>query len=244
MSNAKATPGTSEKLPLIHVQDGESHRRKGVKGIAARMTEQIETDEAALIAAILAGDSRLFHDLIRPHERRVFMIALAMLKSEEDAEDAAQEAFLKAFRNLSRFRSESKFGTWLISIAINEARGRLRRQAIVRMESLDDTGEDGSGVSPALLRDWREIPSQALERKEIRAMLHEAVVNLPDIYRQVLFLRDMEELSIAETAETLSISASSVKVRLHRARILLQKHLSPLLKEAYPVGKRRWLRWS
>lgn len=208
------------------------------------MNEQIETDEAALIAAILAGESRLFHDLIRPHERRVFMIALAMLKNEEDAEDATQEAFLKAFRNLSRFRAEAKFGTWLISIAINEARGRLRRQTVVRMESLDDTSEDGPGVSPALLRDWREIPSQALERQEIRTMLHEAVVNLPAIYRQVLLLRDFEELSIAETAEALSISIASVKVRLHRARMLLQKHLSPLLKQAYPIGKRRWLPWS
>jgi RNA polymerase sigma-70 factor, ECF subfamily len=208
------------------------------------MTQRIETDETALISAILAGNSPLYHDLIRPHERSVYMIALAVMKNEADAEEVAQEALLKAFRNLSRFRAESKFGTWLISIALNEARARLRRQAIVRMESLDDTSEDGSGVSPALLRDWREIPSESLERKEIREMLHGAVISLPDKYRQVFLLRDIEELSVAETAEALSISIPSVKVRLHRARIMLQKHLIPLLKQANPAPKRRWLPWS
>lgn len=211
---------------------------------AARTTGRVETDETTLISAILAGDGRLYHDLIRPHERSVYMIALSVMKNEDDAEEVTQEAFLKAFRNLSRFRAESKFGTWLISIALNEARGRLRRQSIVRMESLDDTPREGSGVSPALFRDWREIPSQALERREVRELLQQAVVGLPEIYRQVFLLRDMEELSVAETAEALNISISSVKVRLHRARILLQKHLSPLLRQAYPVRKRRWLPWS
>lgn len=207
------------------------------------MTKRIETNETTTICAILAGNSGLYHELIRPHERSVYMIALAILKNEADAEEVAQEAFLKAFRNLSRFRAESKFSTWLISIALNEARSRLRRQATVRMESLDDT-EEGSAVSPALLRDWREIPSQALERRETREMIREAVTGLPETYRQVFLLRDMEELSVAETAEVLNISISLVKVRLHRARILLQKHLSPLLKQVSSTQKRRWLPWS
>jgi RNA polymerase sigma-70 factor (ECF subfamily) len=199
--------------------------------------------EAEMIAAIVAGDTQLYHDLIRPHERSVYMMALSFVKNEADAEDIAQEAFLKAFRNLSTFREESKFSTWLISIALNEARSRLRRETIVRMESLDDPPDDGGRVSPALLRDWREIPSEAVERRETRQMLQEAVISLPTIYRQVFQLRDVDELSVRETAEALGISVPSVKVRLHRARMMLQKQLVPLLKSVSPGPKRRWLPW-
>jgi RNA polymerase sigma-70 factor, ECF subfamily len=205
------------------------------------MTEQND-NEAAVIASILAGDTRLYHDLIRPHERSVYMMALSFVKNEADAEDIAQEAFLKAFRNLSTFRGESRFSTWLISITLNEARSRLRQQAIIRMEPLDDP-DDGGVVSPALLRDWREIPSEVVERQEIRQILQEAVISLPTIYRQVFQLRDVEDLSVKETAEALGISAPSVKVRLHRARTMLQKQLSPLLKSVNPGSKRRWLPW-
>jgi RNA polymerase sigma-70 factor, ECF subfamily len=199
--------------------------------------------EAEMIAAILAGDTQLYHDLIRPHERSVYMMALSFVKNEADAEDIAQEAFMKAFRYLSTFRAESKFSTWLISITLNEARSRLRRQAIVRMESLDDPPDDGGIASPALLRDWREIPSEVMERRQIRQMLQEAVISLPTIYRQVFQLRDVEELNVEETAEALGISVPSVKVRLHRARMMLQKQLSPLLKSVDLSPKRRWLPW-
>jgi RNA polymerase sigma-70 factor (ECF subfamily) len=199
--------------------------------------------EAEMIAAILAGDTQLCHELIRSHKRGVYLIALSSMKSEADAEDIAQEAFLKAFRHLSTFRDESKFSAWLISITLNEARSRLRRQTIVRMQSLDDPPYDGDVVSPALLRDWREIPSEVLERQEIRQMLQEAVISLPTIYRQVLQLRDVEALSVKETAEALGISVPSVKVRLHRARMMPQKQLSPLLKSVNLSPKRRWLPW-
>ena len=164
-----------------------------------------------MIAAILAGDTQLYHELIRPHERSVYLMALSFMKNESDAEDIAQEAFLKAFRNLSTFRAESKFSTWLISITLNEARSRLRRHATVRMESLDDPPDDGGVASPALLRDWREIPSEALERQEIRQMLQEAVISLPTIYRQVFQLRDVEDLTVKETAEALGISVPLLK---------------------------------
>src|ERR1700677_4437449 len=125
-------------------------------------------DEAEMIAKILAGDSQLFHELIRPYERRVYAMALSFLHNEADAEDAAQEAFLKAFRNLSSFRGEAKFGTWLMSITLNEARSRIRRRDSIKMESLDEPADDKGHTSPALLGDWKEIPSEALERKEIR----------------------------------------------------------------------------
>jgi RNA polymerase sigma-70 factor (ECF subfamily) len=199
-------------------------------------------DEAKMITAILAGDTRLFHDLIRPYERSVYIMALSMLKNEADAEDTAQEAFLKAFRNLAAFRSESKFSTWLVSITLNEARSRLRRTHAIKIDSLDATEEEPSHVSPAVLTDWREIPSEALERQEVRLILQEAIVNLPQIYREVFLLRDMEELSVNESAAALGISVASVKVRLHRARIMLQKKLAPALKSTTPT-KRRWFPW-
>jgi len=192
-----------------------------------------------MIAAVLAGDTEQYYALIRPYERAVYRMALSFVKNESDAEDVAQEAFLRAFRNLASFRGESKFGTWLISITLNEARRRLRRQNILYMESLDEPREGETRISPALLRDWREIPSEALERREERALLEEAIDRLSPIYREVLVLRDIEEMSIEETSIALAISASSVKVRLHRARMMLQKGLAPKLK-AVTSRRRRW----
>ena len=199
-------------------------------------------DEAQIIASILAGNTHEFHDLIRPHERSVYVMALSLLQNEADAEDAAQEAFLKAFRNLANFRGDAKFSTWLISITLNEARSRLRSRKNVKIESLDESPDGQDQVSPALLRDWREIPSEALERKEIRLLLQHAVADLPSIYREVFLLRDVEELSVNESAEVLGITVASVKVRLHRARIMLQKKLVPQLKKFNP--RRRWFSWS
>lgn len=199
-------------------------------------------EEGQLIASILEGNTQEFHSLIRPYERMVYVMALTLLKDDADAEDVAQEAFFKAFRNLKSFRSESKFSTWLISITLNEARSRLRRKSAVPIESLDEPSDGQEHVSPALLRDWREIPSEAIERMEVRRLLQQAVADIPLIYRETFVLRDIEELSVNETAETLGISVASVKVRLHRARMMLQKRLAPQLKQLNP--KRRWLPWS
>ena len=207
------------------------------------MAEAVERrDEAQMIARILDGDTQLYHALIRPHERSVYMMALSYLKNEADAEDVAQEAILKAFHHLASFRAEAKFSTWLIGITLNEARSRLRREGAMRTDSIDQTLEEGGRVSPAILRDWREIPSEALERKEVRELLRKAVAGLPEIYREVFLLRDVEGSNIADTAAALSISVANVKVRLHRARMMLQKELTPQLKNMNP--KRRWLPWS
>jgi RNA polymerase sigma-70 factor, ECF subfamily len=207
------------------------------------MTGTCETrDEAQLIASILAGETQLYHELIRPYERSVYMMALSYMKNEADAEDVAQEAFLKAFHHLATFRSEAKFSTWLVGIALNEARNRLRHEGSMRMESIDETPEKDDGhISPAILRDWREVPSEALERKEVRELLQKAITSLPDIYREVFLLRDVEELNNVETAAALSITVGNVKVRLHRARLMLQKQLTPVLRNMNP--KRRWIPW-
>lgn len=204
-------------------------------------TELSTRDEARMIAAILAGDREQYHELIRPYERSVYKMTLSFMKNESDAEDVAQESFLKAFRKLADFRGQAKFSTWLISITLNEARSRLRRTATVRMESLDESPEEGAHISPALLRDWREVPSEALERQEVRQMLQDAIANLSPLYREVLLLRDVEECSIEETATALSITSGTVKVRLHRARMMMQKELAPKLKNAGP--RKRWFQW-
>jgi RNA polymerase sigma-70 factor (ECF subfamily) len=206
------------------------------------MDQADNRDETKIIASVLAGNTQEFHDLIRPHERSVYAMALSLLHNEADAEDVTQEAFLKAFRNLAKFRGEAKFSTWLISITLNEARSRLRSGKAVKLESLDEPPEGHEHISPALLRDWREIPSEALERKEVRQLLQQAIVELPLIYREIFVLRDVEELSVDESAVALGITVASVKVRLHRARILLQKKLVPQLKKVNP--KRRWFPWS
>jgi RNA polymerase sigma-70 factor (ECF subfamily) len=199
--------------------------------------------ERELIARILAGEADAFHDLIRPCERMVYMTVLAMMKDESEAEDVTQEAMLKAFRALRSFQAQSKFSTWLVAIALNEGRRRLRIAGRAPLESLEEQAPEHEGdFTPAILTDWREIPLEALERKEIRQALVQAVGQLPPIYRQVFTLRDIEELDVKETAEVLEISSNVVKVRLHRARMLLQKRLAPLLKASLPVRKRFF--WS
>jgi RNA polymerase sigma-70 factor (ECF subfamily) len=183
-----------------------------------------------LIARILAGERELFHELVRPYEKSVYMAAYAILQNEQDAEDAAQESVLKALKNLRNFRAEARFSTWLVSIAINEARGRLRHARVLKFESLDTLQQDDEGAPvPAVISDWREVPSQALERKELRQMLQAAIARLPEIYRETILLRDVQELSIADTAAALGVSEGVVKTRLLRARLMMQKILAPQL---------------
>lgn len=200
--------------------------------------------ESKLIAAIVAGDTQLYHQLIRPYERSVYFMSLSYMKNEKDAEDVAQEAFMRAFRNLGAFREDSKFSTWLIKIALNEARKRLRRRATTRIVSFDEPQNEKMSVSPALLRDWRELPSDAVEREEIRRLLRQAVEKLPNIYRRVFLLRDVEELNVNDTAQVLNISSSLVNVRLHRARMMLQRLLAPKLKVTHRASKTMSFQWT
>lgn len=194
--------------------------------------------ERDLIARILAGETNLFHELIRPYERMVYLTILTMVRNETEAEDGAQEVMINAFRHLKTFRGDAKFSTWLVTIAMNEARQRLRKAKAAIQESLEEDKEEREGdFTPAVLTDWREIPSEALEKKELRQKLREAVEQLPPIYREVLVLRDLEELNQEETASALGISVTLVKVRLHRARMMLQKLLAPYLKAAAPAKK-------
>lgn len=188
--------------------------------------------ELDLIASILAGDRDKFHLLIRPYEAQLFRTAFALVRNEAEAEDIVQDAVLKAYRKLSSFRGDSKFSTWLTAITINEARGRLRLRNRAAVDSLDERREENAEYLPAALTDWREVPLAMLERQEIRALIEEAVAELPNAYREIITLRDVEELSVNDTAALLGISVALVKVRLHRARMMLQKKLAPQLKRA------------
>jgi RNA polymerase sigma-70 factor (ECF subfamily) len=199
--------------------------------------EMKHTVEAELIARILSGERELFHELIRPYERMVYLTLFSIVKNEADAEDGAQEAVINAYRHLASFRGDAKFSTWLTTIAINEGRKRLRKAKGAAEDSIEEAEAHEGDYTPAPLTDWREIPLEALERKELREALRVAVAELPDIYRQVFTLRDMEELNIEETAQALGINTGAVKVRLHRARMMLQKRVVPFLKTTAPARR-------
>jgi RNA polymerase sigma-70 factor (ECF subfamily) len=192
-------------------------------------------DEALLIRRVREGEHEVFYELIRPYERRVYAAAFAILRNEADAEDAAQEAMLKAFKHI---RAEARFSTWLIQITVNEARMRRRRAQNHIMEPIADRADEEGNYTPRDFADWREIPSETLERKEVRQKLAEALAELGHIYREVFVLRDMQHLSIDETAKALGISTASVKTRLLRARLMLRDLLAPGLGGDWSVGNR------
>jgi RNA polymerase sigma-70 factor (ECF subfamily) len=183
--------------------------------------------EQALIRRVQAGEANAFYELVQPYERAVFLAALAIVKNEADAEEVAQEAVLKAFKALGRFRQESKFSTWLIQIAINEAKMKLRKDRRHLYESIEQGQQSDDGeYMPRDFADWREIPSQALERRELRDALTKALKSLPEKYRTILVLRDVNHLSISEAAQVLGLSEANVKTRLSRARLQMRDALA------------------
>lgn len=189
---------------------------------------RLPASEAELIKSARAGEREAFYELIRSCERMIYATAISVVKNPADAEEVAQEAVLKAFSGLSSFRGESKFSTWLIQITYNEARMKLRKARPHLYESLDDQQQDENGdFWPRDFADWRLIPSEILEKNEIRQAVQDAINSLRSIYREVLILRDIQHLSIKETTTILGISEASVKSRLHRARLLLRDSLAP-----------------
>jgi RNA polymerase sigma-70 factor (ECF subfamily) len=153
----------------------------------------------------------------------VYYAAYAIMRTEADAEEVAQEAILKGFRGLRTFRGDAKFSSWLLSIVANEARMRLRQRREVSLDVLRSPDNDDE-YTPVELADWREIPIEALAQKELAAHLEEALAALPEIYREVLVLRDIDGLNIAETSAALEISVPAVKTRLLRARLMVRDY--------------------
>ena len=201
-------------------------------------TPHFERTEAELIQRACQGDKEAFYNLVRPCEKAVYTAAISILKNPEDAEEAAQEAVLKALSHLADFRVEAKFSTWLIQITINEARLKLRKDRRHLYESVDEqrAGEDGE-YFPKDFADWREVPSETLQRMELRETLKRAIASLPLKYREVLILRDVQQLRIEEVSQILGITVGSVKTRLLRARLQMREALAPGIDGSWSMGK-------
>jgi len=194
--------------------------------------------ETELIQRVCSGDHEAFYELMKPYEKAVYFAARSVVNNPADAEEVAQEAVLKAFNNLSRFRLESKFSTWLVQITINEARMRLRKERRHLYESIDEQAKDDEGdYIPKDFADWRDIPSEELQRKELRDALERAMAALGSKYREVLICRDVQHLSIAETAQILGITEASVKTRLLRARLQMRDALAPGFDGSWTTGR-------
>lgn len=195
--------------------------------IGTKAPQASESSEAELIRRVQAGERDRFYDLVQPYERRVYTAALAILRNPTEAEDVAQDAILKALMHIGQFRSEAKFSTWLTQITVNEALMRRRKQHTEIMQPIGEHQDEEGNYTPRDFADWREIPSESLERKEIREKLAAALETLKQQYREVFVLRDIEQFSIEETAGLLGISQASVKTRLLRARLMLRDLLAP-----------------
>jgi RNA polymerase sigma-70 factor (ECF subfamily) len=200
--------------------------------------------EAVLIQRILAGEKDQFHDLIRPYERRFFLQAYSILRNQDDAEETVQQAMVKIFFNLAQLTETDRFKQWALRVVENEAKMYWRKQRQHLYESIDQGSAgtyDERPYSPKQFADWRDSPSDALDRSEVRAAVDKALGELPDIYREVFVLRDMQHLDVAETVEVLGIGESAVKTRLHRARLMLRESLTPIFAKPEVSG---WARWK
>jgi RNA polymerase sigma-70 factor (ECF subfamily) len=205
---------------------------------------QIATDEAELIARARRKDGTAVARIIRQHNQRLYRIARSILRDDTEAEDALQEAYIRAFTSLDLFRGESRLGTWLARIVTNEALGRLRRRKpTVDFDTFAKTHEASAEIIrfPAANPDLD--PETTMAQREIRALLERAIDALPEAFRTVLVARLIEGMSIEETADLYGIRPETVKTRLHRARRLLKdemaKHVGPVMGDAFPFAGRR-----
>lgn len=185
-------------------------------------------NEAKLVEEAQGGNVQAFTSLVNHYERGIYRLALHITSNPEDAEEVLQEAFLKAYSNLGRFEGKSRFYTWLVRIAVNEALMLLRRQRRApRLTSLDEPIQNDSGeLQPREIIDWDENPEQRYAKQELQQILTEAMSQLKPAHRTVFVLRDIEDMSTAETAALLKVSDSAVKLRLFRARLELRERLS------------------
>jgi len=199
----------------------------------ADVVADLPSDEQALLERLRAGEAAAFEQLVRDHGGRMLAVVRRFLGSEEDAQDAVQEAFLSAFKALDRFEGQSRLGTWLHRIAVNAALMKLRsRKSRPNEQSADDLLpkflEDGHQAAPA--SEWRNGGLAALEKAETRDLVRRSIDELPESYRIVLLLRDIEEKDTEETAQLLGMTPNAVKTRLHRARQALRALLDPHLR--------------
>lgn len=183
-------------------------------------------DETALVARAREGDAQAFTALVNQYERRIYRLAKHITQNDEDAEDVLQETFLKAFEHLNTFQGNSKFYTWIVRIAVNEALMKLRKRKGDRTVPLDEPVDTGEEMVAREIAVWEDNPEQRYSREEMQQILDSAVQSLKPDFRTVFILRDIEELSTEETAEALGISIPAVKSRLLRARLALREKLT------------------
>jgi RNA polymerase sigma-70 factor (ECF subfamily) len=184
-------------------------------------------NEVELVSEAREGCGSCFGILVNWYEQHIYRLSLAVVKNPEDAEDVLQETFLKAYANLDQFRGESRFYTWLVRIAMNEALSKLRRGQAATWISLEGPGDfEEPGASAIDAQDWRDNPEEAYSKSELRTLLADALSGLNTSLRVVFALRDIEGLSSEETAKVLGLSVGTVKSRLMRARLSLRKKLS------------------
>jgi RNA polymerase sigma-70 factor (ECF subfamily) len=181
-----------------------------------------QVSDEELVSRVLAGESAVFETLMRRNNRRVYRVARAVLRDDLEAEDVAQEAYVRAYEHLDQFQGRASFATWVTSIAFHEALARVRKRA--RQQEIDAMDESSRDSLPELsVRNGS--PEQNASTSQIASLLESSIDSLPDKYRQIFMLRDVEEMSTADTAACLGISEENVKVRLHRARALMRKQL-------------------
>jgi RNA polymerase sigma-70 factor, ECF subfamily len=228
-------------LSLYGSQCSSSDRAQACTASPVRPTALVtraaaNEDEAALLAAAKRGDNAAFAELVSRYDRRMFRIAQYIVQNREDAEDVVQDSFLKAFGNLAGFREESRFYTWLVRIVVNDALMKLRRRRRHTI-FLDDHDDSDERSVPFEIADVTPDPEQALHHAQLRHHLGRAVKQLKPSFRAVFVLRDIQGLSIFETAEALSISVPLVKTRLLRARLKLRQRLGAFFGETFVVPK-------
>ena len=201
-----------------------------MEAIQSKATETAVSDELALVQAAKQGDVSAFEQLVKRYDRNIFRIAQHITQNREDAEDVVQDAFLKAYENLEQFQGNSKFYTWIVRIAVNQALMKLRRRKTDKSVSIDENIDTGEDTIVREIAAWGEDPEQRFSREELGEILDTAIQSLEPPYRSVFVLRDIDELSTEETAEALGLSVPAVKSRLLRARLQLREKLTRFFK--------------
>lgn len=209
----------------LNLPPGVANESSGVGGGGG------DPGELELVQRAKAGDVSAFSELVNRYERRILRLAKRITQNEEDAEDVLQDAFLKAYENLDRFQGNSKFYTWLVRIAVNEALMKLRKRKSDRTLPLDEPMETGEETVQREIAVWEGNPEQKYTQEELHNILEDAIQSLAPTYRTVFVLRDVEEMSTEETAAALDLSIPAVKSRLLRARLQLREKLTRLFKK-------------
>jgi len=194
------------------------------------VTSQAGIDEAVLVTQARDGDTQAFGELVRRYEGKIFRLAQHITQNREDAEDVLQETFMKSYEHLDQFKGDSKFYTWIVRIAVNQALMKLRRRKTDKSVSLDEQIDTGEDTVVREIAAWGEDPEERFTRSELGEILDGAIESLEPPYRSVFVLRDIEDLSTEETADALGLSVPAVKSRLLRARLQLREKLTRLFK--------------